>query len=70
MSRRLGLRLVTVRAADEVPETLAESDAAEVLAEPVGPEPCARGVKPAERDGARRAQPPALAATPTPAPSP
>lgn len=66
MSRRLGLRLVTARMGDEVPETLAESEAAEVLDAPVGPEPCARGVKPVEPDGARRAQPPALAATPTP----
>jgi hypothetical protein len=66
MSRRLGLRLVTARAADEVPETLAGSAAAKVLDEPLGHEPGARGAKPAEQDAARRAQAPALAATPTP----
>jgi hypothetical protein len=59
VSRRVSLRLVTGRAADEAPEGLAESAAVQALGDGIGDVPVTRRPKPAE-DG----QPPALGVTP------
>ena len=66
MSRRCGLRLVTGRVVDEMPEELAGGEAVEAPEEHVGHEPVTLRVKTTDAEGD---QPPCLAVTPAATPS-